>query len=63
MFYSNNPLIKHKTGLLNLAEELGNISQACKVMGMSQDTFYRYQQAVEQGGGMPYLIKIGVFLI
>ncbi|MDW0780235.1 helix-turn-helix domain-containing protein, partial [Mannheimia haemolytica] len=50
MFYSNNPLIKHKTGLLNLAEELGNISQACKVMGMSRDTFYRYQQAVEQGG-------------
>ncbi|MDW0532537.1 helix-turn-helix domain-containing protein, partial [Mannheimia haemolytica] len=49
MFYSNNPLIKHKTGLLNLAEELGNISQACKVMGMSRDTFYRYQQAVEQG--------------
>ncbi len=39
-----------KTGLLNLAEELGNISQACKVMGMSRDTFYRYQQAVEQGG-------------
>ncbi len=35
MFYSNNPLIKHKTGLLNLAE-LGNISQACKVMGMSR---------------------------
>lgn len=50
MFYSNNPLIKHKTGLLNLAEELGNISQACKTMGMSRDTFYRYQQAVEQGG-------------
>ncbi|SUT95005.1 transposase [[Actinobacillus] rossii] len=50
MFYSNNPLIKHKTGLLNLAEELGNISQACKAMGMSRDTFYRYQQAVEQGG-------------
>ncbi|WP_265411101.1 IS481 family transposase [Actinobacillus pleuropneumoniae] len=50
MFYSNNPLIKHKTGLLNLAEELGNISQACKAMGMSRDTFYRYQQAVAQGG-------------
>ncbi|MBF4101644.1 hypothetical protein INT82_05190 [Mannheimia haemolytica] len=33
MFYSNNPLIKHKTGLLNLAEELGNISQACKSNG------------------------------
>ncbi|GAB1656869.1 IS481-like element ISSod13 family transposase [Mannheimia haemolytica] len=51
MFYSNNLLIKHKTGLLNLAEELGNISQACKVMGMSRDTSYSYQQAVEQGGG------------
>lgn len=49
-FITYNPLIKHKTGLLNLAEELGNISQACKVMGMSRDTFYRYQQAVEQGG-------------
>ncbi|MDP0351812.1 IS481 family transposase, partial [Glaesserella parasuis] len=47
---TNNPLIKHKTGLLNLAAELGNISQACKAMGMSRDTFYRYQQAVEQGG-------------
>ncbi len=50
MFYSNNPLIKHKTGLLNLAEELGNISKACKLMGMSRDTFYRYQQSVEQDG-------------
>ena len=49
-FITYNPLIKHKTGLLNLAEELGNISQACKAMGMSRDTFYRYQQAVEQGG-------------
>lgn len=50
MFYSNNPLIKYKTGLLNLAAGLGNISQACKAMGMSRDTFYRYQQAIEQGG-------------
>ncbi|WP_178385670.1 helix-turn-helix domain-containing protein, partial [Mannheimia haemolytica] len=32
-----NPLIKHKTGLLNLAEEPGNISQACNVVGMSLD--------------------------
>ncbi len=49
-FITYNPLIKHKTGLLNLAEEFGNISQACKLMGMSRDTFYRYQQAVAQGG-------------
>ena len=37
-------------GLLNLAEELGNISKACKVMGVSRDTFYRYQELVEEGG-------------
>ena len=36
--------------MLNLAEELGNVSQACKVMGMSWDTFYRYKEAVENGG-------------
>ena len=28
-------IIKHKIGLLNLADELGNISKACKVMGFS----------------------------
>ena len=50
MLHSNNPIIKHKTGLLNLAEELGNVSQACRIMGVSRDTFYRYQEAVENGG-------------
>ncbi len=43
-------VIKHKVGLLNLAAELGNVSRACKVMGFSRDTFYRYQAAVEDGG-------------
>lgn len=47
---SNTTIIKNKVGLLNLAQELGNISKACKVMGFSRDTFYRYQEAVEQGG-------------
>ena len=42
--------IKHKLGLLNLATELGNVSKACKMMGLSRDTFYRYQAAVEGGG-------------
>ncbi len=50
MLHSNNPIIKHKTGLLNLAEELGNVSQACRIMGVSRDTFYRYQEAVDNGG-------------
>lgn len=50
MYESNERIIKHKVGLLNLAEELGNVSQACKVMGLSRDTFYRYKSAVEDGG-------------
>jgi len=49
MLHTNNPIIKHKVGLLNLAEELGNVSRACKVMGVSRDTFYRYQELVKSG--------------
>lgn len=43
-------VIRHKIGLLNLAAELGNVSRACKVMGFSRDTFYRYQSAMQAGG-------------
>ncbi|OFC58421.1 hypothetical protein BBW68_00480 [Candidatus Erwinia dacicola] len=50
MFHSGNPIIKHKAGLLNLAEELGNVSKACKIMGVSRDTFYRYQELAGEGG-------------
>ena len=46
----NQNVIKHKAGLLNLAAELGNISKACKIMGFSRDTFYRYQAARDAGG-------------
>jgi len=50
MLHTNNPIIKHKVGLLHLAQELGNVSRACKVMGVSRDTFYRYQELAEDGG-------------
>lgn len=50
MLQSNEKIIKHKVGLLNLAEELGNVSRACQIMGLSRDTFYRYRDAVEDGG-------------
>jgi len=50
MLHGNGRIIKHKLGLLNLAEELGNVSQACRVMGLSRDTFYRYKEAMDNGG-------------
>jgi transposase InsO family protein len=50
MLETNQTIIKHKLGLLNLAEELGNVSKACKIMGLSRDTFYRYKDAVDAGG-------------
>lgn len=50
MLQTDKKIINHKVGLLNLAEELGNVSQACRVMGFSRDTFYRYKTAVEENG-------------
>jgi transposase InsO family protein len=50
MLNTNDKIIKHKVGLLNLAEELGNVSKACKMMGLSRDTFYRYKSAADEGG-------------
>ena len=53
MLNTTNRIIKHKTGLLNLAEALGKVPKASEVMGMSRDTFYRYKSAVEGFGPVP----------
>lgn len=42
--------IRRKLRILNYAEEIGNVSKACRYFGISRETFYLWKRAYQERG-------------